>query len=118
MGPVDIAVIGHFSLDQIRLPSAPKPHIVLGGAVTFVSLITRRLGGSAAIISKVGGDFPKAYLQRLIDKGIDVSAVTREPEEQTTSYELTYNADFSSRMLRLRQTGSPINLDDLPKIIQ
>src|SRR4030042_4371402 len=57
----DLVVIGHFSIDTIHLPSRTGPLVILGGSVAYSSLVTRRLGGSVAVISKVGGDFPEAY---------------------------------------------------------
>ena len=59
----DVAVVGHFSLDSLKLPSRVKPTRVLGGAVAYVSLIAQKLGGSSAVISRVGSDFPDELLQ-------------------------------------------------------
>ena len=110
----DIAVVGHFSIDHLKLPGKCRFRTVLGGAVTFVSLAARSLDASASIISNVGADFPQAYLQRLQNEGIDLSGVTKTAEKYTTSFELTYKSDFSSRELRLRHHGSPIRVGDLP----
>jgi 2-dehydro-3-deoxygluconokinase len=110
----DIAVVGHFSLDSIRLPTNPHPYHILGGAAAFVSLVARRLGASAAVVSRVGGDFPPPYLTILEAEGVDVSAITKAANEQTTSFELAYNSDLSSRTLRLKRHGSPIRPEDLP----
>ncbi len=118
MKPVDIAVVGHFSLDHIILPTSKSPYSVLGGAVTFVSLVTRLMGSSAAVISKVGEDFPQVYLQRLQAEGVDTSGIVKSVTERTTSFELSYSPGYSSRTLRLRQTGSPISLDDLPRRVK
>ena len=60
--PLDIAVVGHFSIDSIRLPIRPNPFIMLGGAAAYVSLVVKRLEGNVSIISRVGADFPKAYI--------------------------------------------------------
>jgi sugar/nucleoside kinase (ribokinase family) len=86
----------------------------LGGAVAYVSLVVRRLGCSASLISKVGADFPKTYLHRLRKEGVDVSGVVQVDSERTTSFELSYSEDLSSRLLRLRTQGSPIVPGDLP----
>ncbi len=112
----DIAVVGHFSMDYLKLPTNLKPYAVLGGAVAYVSLITRQLGATAAVISKVGADFPEDYSRRLRKEGVDLSGVTKAPDEVTTSFELTYNRDLSSRTLRLKNKGSQITLEDLPSL--
>jgi sugar/nucleoside kinase (ribokinase family) len=116
MGPqiFDVTVAGHFSIDSINLPSRPHPLVILGGAVTYVSLVTKRLDGTASIISKVGGDFPEAYMWWLRQEGIDLSGVVRLETEQTTRFELEYSHDLSSRTLRLKSRASSINLSDLP----
>jgi len=111
---LDVAVVGHFSNDCLKLPSRAEPYAIMGGAVAYVSLVTKRLGGSVAVVSKVGSDFPDAYLQQLISEGVDASSIVKVPNEETTSFELVYNVDLSSRTLRLRRQGSPITVADLP----
>jgi sugar/nucleoside kinase (ribokinase family) len=111
----DVAAIGHFSLDSIKLPSSKKPHRLLGGAVAYVSLVTQKLNASAVVISKVGSDFPEIYLKRLSDAGVSTSGIVKDPGKKTTSFKLTYNGDLSSRKLCLKAQGPPITLADLPK---
>jgi sugar/nucleoside kinase (ribokinase family) len=114
----DIAVVGHFAIDSIRLPSRPNPFTVLGGSVTYVSFVTKRLEGSTAIISKVGGDFPEAYLWWLGQEGIDLSSVVRLADEHTTHFELEYSKDLATRTLKLKNKASPIEIKDLPQKLQ
>jgi sugar/nucleoside kinase (ribokinase family) len=110
----DIAVVGHFAIDSIRLPSRSAPFVVLGGSVTYVSFVTKRLDATVSIISKVGGDFPEAYLWWLGEEGIDLSGITKLANEQTTRFELRYRKDLSSRTLKLTSKASAINVSDLP----
>ena len=111
---VDVAVIGHFSIDTILLPTRTTPFVVLGGAVTYTSLAAKRLEATASIISKVGRNFPEAYLWWLRQEGIDLSGVTKTADEQTTSFELRYSKDLAERTLKLKSKGAPINLADVP----
>jgi sugar/nucleoside kinase (ribokinase family) len=113
----DVLVVGHFSLDSLKLPRRVMPCRVLGGAVAYVSLVTRQLGASAAVISKVGSDFPENYIKRLRDTGVSTSGIIKVPSEQTTSFELTYDEDLSSRRLILKAQSSPITLADLPSAL-
>lgn len=108
-----VCVVGSFSLDSIVV-SGHRPFHNLGGATTFSSFAVKTLGESAFVVSRVGGDFPEAYLWRLREAGIDVSAVKRYPQEFTTSFELCYNGDFSERSLKLICNGSPLCLEDIP----
>jgi sugar/nucleoside kinase (ribokinase family) len=87
---------------------------VLGGAVTYTSLAAKRLEATASVISKVGRNFPEAYLWWLRQEGIDLSGVTKIVDEQTTSFELRYSKDLSERTLKLKSKGAPINLADVP----
>ena len=113
--PSDIAVVGHFSIDSILLPSRPHAFMMLGGSVTYVSLVTKRLEANVSVISRVGGDFPEAYVWWLKQEGIDLSGVVKNEAEATTRFELEYNSDLSNRTLRLKSKAAPIKLEDLPK---
>jgi len=113
--PSDVAVVGHFSVDSILLPSRPHAFMMLGGAVAYVSLVTKRLEGNVSVISRVGGDFPEAYIWWLAQEGIDLSGVIKNEAEATTRFELEYNSDLSNRTLKLKSRAAPIKVDDLPK---
>jgi sugar/nucleoside kinase (ribokinase family) len=114
----DIVSVGHFSIDNIFLPERNKPFIVLGGSPTYVSFAARRLDARAAVVSKVGGDFPNAYLWWLRQENVDVSGVARVESAQTTSFELKYNSDLSDRVLRLKNRAPPITIEDLPNSLR
>jgi sugar/nucleoside kinase (ribokinase family) len=114
----DVAVVGHFAIDTIRLPSRSAPFVVLGGSVTYVSFVTKRLDATVSIISKVGGDFPEAYMWWLGEEGIDLSGVRKLVNEQTTRFELGYSKDLSNRTLRLKSKASSIKVRDLPRSLR
>jgi sugar/nucleoside kinase (ribokinase family) len=110
----DVTVVGHFAIDSIFLPSRPHPFVVLGGSATYTSLVTKRLDATVSIISKVGGDFPEAYMWWLQQEGIDLSGVIKLETDQTTRFELKYSKDLSNRTLKLKSKASPITVGDLP----
>jgi sugar/nucleoside kinase (ribokinase family) len=114
----DIAVVGHFALDTIRLLSRSSPFIVLGGSVTYVSLVAKRLDATVSIISKVGEDFPEAYLWLLQEEGINLSGVTKLANKQTTRFELVYSKNLANRTLKLKSKAPRINMSDLPRYLQ
>ena len=111
----DIAVVGHFSIDTILLPSRTKPFVILGGAATYTSFAAKSLDATASVISKVGGNFPEAYLWWLGQEGIDLSGVTKSACEPTTCFELSYSKDLSERTLTLKSKGPALSPDDVPK---
>lgn len=86
----------------------------MGGAVTYVSYISKRLGKNVLIISKVGEDFPDAYWQLLTNEGLELSGIKKVRKEKTTRFELEYSKDLN-RTLKLRSKTSKIKLIDLPK---
>ena len=103
---------------QFCCPAEHHPFVVLGGAAAYTSFAAKRLEATASVISKVGGNFPEAYLWWLRQEGIDLSGVIKTADEQTTSFELCYNADLSERTLKLKSKGAPINLADVPADLQ
>jgi sugar/nucleoside kinase (ribokinase family) len=109
-----VCVVGSFSLDSIAVPRYDGFFHSLGGAAAFSSFAVKTLCESVSVVSCIGGDFPEAYLWRLREAGIDVSAVKRYPKKATTSFELCYNNDFSERTLKLTCKGHSISLDDIP----
>jgi sugar/nucleoside kinase (ribokinase family) len=111
----DVAVVGHFSVDTLVLPTRKTPFVVVGGATTYTSFAAKRLDASVSVISKVGANFPQAYLWWVEQEGINIKNVVRHPEESTTCFELTYTKDFADRTLKLKSKGPPLTLEDLPK---
>jgi len=114
----DVTVVGHFAIDTIRLPSRSAPFVVLGGSVTYVSFVAKRLDGTVSIISKVGEDFPEAYMWLLREEGIDLSGVVKLKKGGTTRFDLEYSKDLSNRKLKLESKAAPIKLSNLPKHLQ
>jgi sugar/nucleoside kinase (ribokinase family) len=115
---VDVLVVGHLSIDRILLPSRTAPFTVLGGAAAYTSIAAKRLDATASVISKVGGNFPEAYLWWLKQEGIDLSGVMKNADQPSTSFELNYNKDLSERTLTLKAKGAPIELNDLPEYLK
>jgi len=114
----DLSIIGHFSIDSIILPKRQKPYTILGGSVVYASLTAKSLDAKVSVISKVGEDFPKAYLWWLDQEGIDLSGVTICSGAKTTRFELKYAENLTDRTLKLISMGAPITEEDLPKSLQ
>ena len=109
----DLVSVGHLAIDSIFLPDCKTPFVVLGGAVAYVSLAARRFDARVSVISKIGHDFPGAYLWRLEEDGIDLSNVLMEGKSETTRFELRYDEDFSHRSLRSVSRMSPIAVEEV-----
>lgn len=114
----DIVSVGHFSIDSILLPNKNKPFVILGGSVAYVSLAARCLDARVSIVSKVGGDFPNAYLWWLKEEGLDLSGLVKAENAQTTRFELKYSSDLSQRDLQLKSKAPQITVEDLPNSLK
>ena len=69
-----IIVVGTLAFDTIETPFG-KVERVMGGSAPFASLAAKTKNVDCAIVSIVGNDFPKSYLQLLVSKEIDISEV-------------------------------------------
>ena len=110
----DVAVVGHFSVDTILLPTRTKPFTVLGGAATYTSFAAKTLDAQVSVISKVGEHFPEAYLWWLKQENIDISAVSKVANEPTTCFQLDYSKNLADRTLKLKSKGPAIDVTDIP----
>jgi len=110
----DVISIGHFAIDTIFLPETHVPFVALGGPATYASFAARRVDACVSVVSKVGDDFPDAYVRWLERESVDLSGLTRIKDAETTCFEIKYNTDLSSRSLRLKSKAPPITVDDLP----
>ncbi|MGC9346215.1 MAG: carbohydrate kinase family protein [Candidatus Bathyarchaeales archaeon] len=114
----DLVSVGHFTIDSIFLPDRRMPFVVLGGSVAYVSFAARHLNATVSVVSKVGDDFPKAYLWWLGQEGVDLSGVVKVESACTTRFELEYTNDLSNRNLQLKNKAPPITVEDLPKSLK
>ena len=110
----DIVTVGHLAIDSILLPERQMPFVVLGGAAAYVSLAAKRLDTRVSVISKVGGDFPEAYLWWLQQESIDLSGLVKDKTALTTRFELKYSDLQTERTLLLKSKAPPLTVDDLP----
>lgn len=115
---LDIISVGHFSIDSILLPSRQTPFVVLGGSAAYVCFAGRRLDAKVSAISKVGGDFPEAYIWWLSQEGVNLSGLVKVENAQTTRFELEYSSDLSDRVLQLKSRAPPITVEDLPNSLK
>jgi len=111
---LDIVSAGFFTIDSIILPSRQSPFVVLGGSAAYVSFASGHLGARVSVISKVGGDFPAAYLWWLRQENVDLAGLVRVEKARTTRFELRYSTDLSDRILTLKDRAPSITVEDLP----
>jgi len=91
-----IIIVGTLAFDTIETPFG-KVERVLGGSAPFASLAAKTKDIECAIISIVGNDFPKKYIDIFKDKGVDVSQVQIDKNGKTFFWEGRYHENMKSR---------------------
>lgn len=105
----DIMMIGHFAKDRIVVDG--RGELAAGGAVYYGSVALRRLGVSAAVVTRLHPD-DFGYLDELKQEGVQVFA---SPAEATSGIENIYNsADMERRVCRLVNFAGPFRPADIP----
>jgi sugar/nucleoside kinase (ribokinase family) len=108
---VDVAFVGHFARDRLIYRGTTEN--ASGGGVYYGSMAVRRLGYSAAVITKLHpDDFER--LEELRHEGIEVHA---SPAPQTTGIENIYpTEDMDRRICRPLGFAGPFSLDEIPRV--
>ncbi len=91
-----LLIVGTVAFDAIETPFG-KTDKILGGAGTYIGLSASFFNLDSAIVSVVGEDFPKEYLEMLKKKGIDVSGIEIVPGGKTFFWSGKYHNDLNSR---------------------
>ena len=91
-----LVIVGTVAFDAIETPFG-KTDKILGGAATFIGLAASQFDIDGAIVSVVGGDFPKEYIDMLEDKGLDISSLEVVENGKTFFWSGKYHNDMNSR---------------------
>jgi len=91
-----LIIVGTVAFDEIETPFG-KTDKILGGAGTFIGLAASQFELDSAIISIVGDDLPKEFLNLLSSKGIDLSGLEIVEGGKTFYWKGKYHNDLNSR---------------------
>jgi sugar/nucleoside kinase (ribokinase family) len=91
-----VIVVGTLAFDTIETPYG-KVDRVIGGSAPFASLAAKTKNVECAVVSIVGNDFPKSYLDLLISKGIDISEVQIEKDGKSFFWSGKYHDNMNKR---------------------
>jgi len=91
-----LLIVGTVAFDAIETPFG-KTDKILGGAATYIGLAASQFDVDSAIISIVGDDMPKEYLDLLTDRGIDISALEIVEGGKTFYWKGKYHNDLNTR---------------------
>ena len=91
-----LVIVGTVAFDAIETPFG-KADKMLGGAATFIGLAAAQFEVDGAIVSVVGGDFPKEYIDMLESRGIDISSLEVVQNGKTFFWSGKYHNDMNTR---------------------
>lgn len=91
-----LLIVGTVAFDAIETPFG-KTDKILGGSAPYIGLSASQFNVESAIVSVVGGDFPKDHLELLRNHNIDISAVEIIPTGKTFFWSGRYHNDMNTR---------------------
>ncbi|MCB9203275.1 MAG: bifunctional hydroxymethylpyrimidine kinase/phosphomethylpyrimidine kinase [Flavobacteriales bacterium] len=91
-----ITAVGTVAFDAIETPFG-KTDKILGGAATYIGLSASVLDVDVELVSVVGGDFPKKYIELLSGKNIGIEGIEVIPDGKTFFWSGKYHNDMNSR---------------------
>ena len=91
-----LLIVGTVAFDAIETPFG-KTDKILGGSAPYIGLSASQFHIQSAIISVVGGDFPKSYLESFQAHQINTSAIEIIAEEKTFFWSGRYHKNMNAR---------------------
>lgn len=93
---MSLTVVGSVAFDKITTPFASSDKIV-GGAATYISLAASYFSKHNNLVSVVGGDFPKEFLETMKSRNISLEGLQVLEDQKSFFWEGRYNFDMNSR---------------------
>jgi sugar/nucleoside kinase (ribokinase family) len=94
---MSLIVVGTVAFDQIATPFGKSDKIV-GGAASYISLAASYLTGmDVNLVSVIGDDFPKDFLEKLKERGIHQEGLQVKKGEKSFFWSGRYHYDMNSR---------------------
>ena len=91
-----LVIVGTVAFDAIETPFG-KTDKILGGAATYIGLSASNFNVDSAIVSIVGGDFPKDHISMLESNGMNVEGLEIVEDGKTFFWSGKYHNDMNSR---------------------
>lgn len=88
--------IGTVAFDSIESPYG-KVDRIIGGSCPYISLAASFFHQPIQVVAVIGEDFPKEYLNKLSDKGIDLKGLQLKPGEKSFYWSGKYHKNLNSR---------------------
>lgn len=108
-----LLVVGSLVIDEVFLGEGRR-RIQAGGAALYSSIAAKKMNLEVGVVSKVGYDYPREYLEEMRTQGIDLSRVKILQDSPTTRFVLRYREE--KRRLYLKGRCKPIEPQDLRRL--
>lgn len=91
-----LVIVGTVAFDAVETPFG-KTDKIIGGAATYIGLAASQFNADSAIVSIVGGDFPKEDLEMMEDRGMNLSGLEIVEDGKTFFWSGKYHNDMNTR---------------------
>ena len=93
---MSLTVVGSVAFDKISTPFGSSDKIV-GGAATYISIAASYFSKKNNLVSVVGGDFPKDFLNTMKSRNINMEGLQILEDQKSFFWEGKYHFDMNSR---------------------
>jgi len=100
---VSILVLGTVALDNVKTPFGKRKQL-LGGSAAHFSMAARMFT-KVDLVAIVGKDFPQKHVDFLESKGINLTALIREPSGKTFQWSGEYKGDLNTAITLNTELG-------------
>jgi sugar/nucleoside kinase (ribokinase family) len=117
---MSLLVVGTVAFDAIETPFGKTDKIV-GGAASYIALASSYFIKQMSLVSVVGDDFPKDFLDTLKSKGVDLTGLQVKEGEKSFFWSGRYHNDMNSRdtldtQLNVLESFDPIVPDNSKEV--
>ena len=108
-----LLTVGTLAFDTIETPFG-RVERTMGGAANYSALASAIFDVEQAVVSVIGGDYPQAFLDYLLEREIDISQVEKVKEGYSFFWNGRYFSDMNKR--ETLETQENVLADYTPKI--
>ncbi|AVM50903.1 PfkB family carbohydrate kinase [Capnocytophaga sp. oral taxon 878] len=91
-----LLILGSIAFDQIETPFG-KTDVIMGGSANYIALAASQFEVPQAVLSIVGSDYPKSYLNLLSQRGIRTEGIEVVEGGKTLFWSGKYHNDMNQR---------------------
>jgi len=107
---MSLLVIGSVAFDAIETPFG-KTDKIIGGAATYISMVSSYLTNDINLVAVVGEDFPAEHINLLSDMGVDTEGLQIKQGEKSFFWSGRYHNDMNSRDTLITELNVLENFD-------